>query len=70
MNPGLALIKSLQTLRACVKYEYGKGLTQKETIQGVAWVTLSVPLEQLAGRQRKIMEERAEKDNEETSGRK
>lgn len=43
---------------------------QKETIKGVAWVTLSVPLENLAGRQRKVMEERAEKDDEETSGRK
>lgn len=28
LNPGLALIRSLQTLRACITYEYGKELTE------------------------------------------
>lgn len=36
-NPGLALVKSLQTLKTCVRCEYVKGPVQKDTIKGVAW---------------------------------
>lgn len=34
LNPGLTLVKSIQTLKTCVRYEYAKGPIQKDIIKG------------------------------------